>query len=283
MMQGGDGSADGEVACTSTGYHLLSRRAVTLRFTAGQLSLTEDGRTRMLGRAECRPLMWVGRNQIRPLYPLPALALESERGEWIVGSADASVGLADANEQESPAPHVWVSGHDLARLARACGIAVSKAEVPHVSSVMPSRTVMLAVGGVIMAISVISSVVMINRPAAVSDCSLQKPPRERLYPRLSCQEARDELARVARGEAEPRVIVVRPTALTIDARDIVGPAKLLCDGVELPVIDAQQADPGGPIVYNPGPHSVLAAELASGDLRVSQYSICSDIVGRERR
>lgn len=277
------GGEDGEVTCTSTGYHLLSRRAVQLRIVEGRLSITEDGHSRVLGRAECRPLMWVGRNKIRPLYPLPALALESERGEWIVGSSDASVGLADANESESPAPHVWVSGPDLARMARACGISVSAVEVPKVRAVMPGRNAMLAVGGLVMVISMVASVAVVQRTRAPVDCSLQKPPRERLYPRLSCQEVRDELARVARGEAQPRVIVVRPTALTVDARDVVGPARLLCDGVELPVIDAQQADTSGPIVFHPGPHSVLATELASGDLRVSQYSICSDIVGRERR
>ncbi len=89
--------------------------------------------------------------------------------------------------------------------------------------------------------------------------------------------------RVAAGKASPRDIVLRSSSLVLDARDVVGPATLRCDGIDLRVVDARQADPTKPIVMNGGPHSVLVSELASGELRVAQYSLCGDIVGRERR
>lgn len=114
-------------------------------------------------------------------------------------------------------------------------------------------------------------------------CSEQQPPHAELYPRLTCQAARDELDRVARGEAPARAIVLRGSAMILDAKDVTGPAHLTCDTIGFDVVDAQQADPSGPIVMSAGPTSILVTELATGTVRVSQYCVCCNIVGKERR
>ncbi len=124
---------------------------------------------------------------------------------------------------------------------------------------------------------------MHNNPSPPPDCTRQFQPVQPLYPRLTCAEARAEVDRVARGEASPRPIVLRPMQLTVDAKDVVGPAKLNCDGIEFDVLDANQAASNGPIVFHPGPHAVLAEVLRDGRLHRTRYSICGNIVGRERR
>lgn len=124
---------------------------------------------------------------------------------------------------------------------------------------------------------------MQRAPQEPLDCSRQRPPVQELYPRLSCAEARAEIDRVIAGKAQPRSIVLRPMQLTIDARNVVGPAKILCDGLEFAVMDANQAIPDGPIVYPPGPHAVLAGVLPDGTLSRPQYVTCGNIVAREKR
>lgn len=115
------------------------------------------------------------------------------------------------------------------------------------------------------------------------DCSRQRPPVQELYPRMSCAEARAEIDRVIAGKAQPRSIVLRPMQLTIEAKDVVGPAKIGCDGLEFAVMDANQANPDAPIVYPPGPHAVLAGVLPDGTLSRPQYVTCGNIVAREKR
>lgn len=124
---------------------------------------------------------------------------------------------------------------------------------------------------------------MQRAPAEPQDCSRQRPPVEELYPRMSCAEARAEIDRVIAGKAQPRSIVLRPMQLTIEAKDVVGPAKIGCDGLEFAVMDANQANPDAPIVYPPGPHAVLAGVLPDGTLSRPQYVTCGNIVAREKR
>lgn len=145
---------------------------------------------------------------------------------------------------------------------------------------------MMLIFGLITVASVVATTVMLvtaGPGGPPPDCSVQRQPVEERFPRLSCAEARAELDRVARGEAAPRTIVLRPVQLTIDARHPAGPAKLRCDGIEFAVQDANQADPSGPIVYHPGPHAVLAAVLPDGRLHRPQYVACSNVVAGERR
>jgi hypothetical protein len=124
---------------------------------------------------------------------------------------------------------------------------------------------------------------MQRAPREPQDCSRQRPPVQELYPRMSCAEARAEIDRVIAGKAQPRSIVLRPVQLTIDAKDVVGPAKILCDGLEFAVQDANQANPNAPIVYPAGPHAVLAGVLPDGALSRPQYVTCGNIVAREKR
>jgi hypothetical protein len=124
---------------------------------------------------------------------------------------------------------------------------------------------------------------MSGQRGAPADCTVQRHPAEPRFPRLTCAEARAELDRVARGEASPRTIVLRPMQLAIDAKDVTGPATLRCDGIDLAMVDANQADPTGPIVFLSGPHAVLATVLPDGRLYRPQYSICSNVVAGERR
>lgn len=273
-----------EIVCTSSGYHMLTRRKVELSLAGGVLSLAENGRSRAISREHCQPISWIGKHKLRPLVPLAGLVLDGEGGSWVVSTQDMTIELGDAHEHESPHPHVFVSGDDLAAMAAACGISVARKPAPpmKVMAVPPMKWVIAAV--VIVAVgNLLFVMAMKNRPHEPQDCSRQRQPVKELYPRLSCAEARAELDRVARGEAQPRSIVLRPTRLTIDAKDVVGPAKLGCDGLEFAVMNANQANPDAPIVYDAGPHSVLSAVLPDGTLDRPVYVICGNIVGSEKR
>lgn len=279
-----DGSTD-TIACTSTGYHLLTRRKVELTVASGVLSLSEGGRSGVISRAECRPIAWVGQGRMRPLAPLAGLVLDSERGPWIVASMDLTIELDGAGEQATPAPHVWVSADDLARMAAACGIASTRRPIPEAAKVSPGNPMKWVIGLVVVGALGNVAVMLSMRGGAQTpeDCSRQRQPAQELYPRLSCAQARAELDRVARGEAAPRPIVLRPLSFVIEAKDVTGPAKITCDGLEFAVEDANQADPGGPIAYANGPHAVLAEVLPDGRLRRPQYVICGNVVAGERR
>jgi hypothetical protein len=270
-----------EIACQSTGYHMLERRKVSLAIVDGRLELHERGETRTIGREGCRPIEWVGQGKMAPMVPLYGVVLEAPGGPWIVSTIDTTVVLDGATTQASPAPQVWVAGEDLALLAAACQISVQR----RAPLVMPTTSPKSWwVGAGLVGVCMIGATIYgLNKsPSASTSCEDQRPPEQELYPRLSCADARAELDRVARGEASPRAIVLRPTALTVDARDVTGPGTILCDGLEFSVVDAQQADPNGPLVFNPGPHAVLVAEQADGTLQVSQYCICCNVVRGER-
>jgi hypothetical protein len=139
---------------------------------------------------------------------------------------------------------------------------------------------LVAVAGVMTAVLTIG---MSGQRGPPPDCKVQRQPAEPRFPRLTCAEARAELDRVARGEAAPRTIVLRPVELAIDAKDVTGPATLRCDGIDFAVLDANQADPTGPIVFTPGPHAVLAAVQPDGRIFRPQYVICGNVVAGERR
>lgn len=274
-----------EIACTSTGYHPLTRRRVGLSLAGGVLSLSEGGRTLPLSRAECRPIMWVGQGRSRPMVPLAGLVLDGAEGPWIVVTTDMTIDLERPDEHATPAPHVWVSGDDLARMAAACGIGSARKDPPPVSAFAVGNPIKWVIALVVLGALVNVAILLRSRGAAPepTDCSRQRQPVQELHPRLSCAEARAELDRVARGEAPPRTIVLRPTQLTIDAKDLTGPAKLTCDGLEFAIQDANQADPNAAIVYPPGPHAVLAAVLPDGRLHRPQYVTCGNVVAGERR
>ena len=273
-----------EIACTSTGYHPLTRRKVGLSLAGGVLSLHEDGKVSVISRAECRPISWVGQGKMRPSTPLAGMVLDSEKGPWVIVTTDMTIDLESPDEQTTPHPHVFVSGEDLAAMAAACGIGSLRKQAPELKTftMPPMKWVIAAI--VLMALINVAVVLkMKNAPHEPEDCSRQRQPVQELYPRMSCAEARAELDRVARGEAQPRSIVLRPVQLTIDAKDVVGPGKIGCDGIEFAVEDANQANPAAPIVYDPGPHAVLAGVLPDGRLHRPQYVICGNIVAREKR
>jgi hypothetical protein len=274
-----------EIVCTSTGYHPLTRRKVGLSLAGGVLSLHEDGRGSVISRAGCRPISWVGQNKTRPMVPLAGMVLDGEKGPWVVVTTDMTIDLERADEHATPHPHVFVSGEDLAAMAAACGIGSLRKQAPQLKVWGGGSSIKWIIGLVVLGglVNFLMIMKMKQAPSEPEDCSRQRQPAQELYPRMSCAEARAEVDRVARGEAEPRSIVLRPVQLTIDARDVVGPGKILCDGIEFAVQDANQANPDAPIVYNPGPHAVLAGVLPDGRLSRPQYVICGNIVAREQR
>lgn len=274
-----------EIACTSTGYHMLTRRTVGLALADEGLVVTEGGHRRVLERAAVRPIAWIGQGKNRPLVPLPGLVLDLEGGPWVVSTTDMTLDLVGAGEHPSPHPHVFVGGEDLAAIAAACGITAVRKPAPEIKA--PGGNPLKWVIGLVVLGALANVLVIVKMksapPGPPEDCTRQRQPVEELYPRLSCAQARAELDRVARGEAQPRSIVLRPVQLTIEARDVVGPGTLRCDGIEFAVEDANLADPNAPIVYQPGPHAVLAAVLPDGRLSRPQYVICGNVVARERR
>lgn len=280
----GSDSPRHEIVCTGTGYHPLTRRKVGLAIVDGALSLSEGGQTSTITRAACRPIVWVGAGKMRPMMPLPGLVLDGPGGSWIVATGEMTIDLDGPDEHAAPHPHVWVSADDLARMAGACGIGSTRKPAPPPVAYAVGNPLKWVFG--LAALGMLTSVVMMSTMRGASgpaDCSRQRQPAEALYPRLSCAEARAELDRVARGEASPRSIVLRPLRLQIDARDVTGPAKVLCDGIEFAAENAGQADPSGPIVYQEGPHAVLAGVAADGRLVGLQTVICGNIVAREHR
>jgi hypothetical protein len=274
------------ITSTSTGYHTLSRRQVGLTIDSGALRLHENGQVVTLTRATAQPIEWVGIRSNAPMFPLPGLVLDGPGGPWIVASIDSTVVLGDWVEQATPAPHVFVSGEDLASMATACGIEVTRREawVPPPTS---TKSIVLMVGGLIAVVALFITMGKIfgpTKPRSTDSCTNQRAPVEELYPRLSCQDARAELDRVARGEATPRAIVLRAESVIVDARDTKGPATITCDGIVFDVIDAMQSA-DGPINVGGvgGLTSVLVEEQADGTLRPSQYCGCCNVVGRERK
>jgi hypothetical protein len=273
------------ILCTSTGYHMLERRQIALSIVSGALVMNEGGRSVPLTRASVRPITWVGQGRNAPMVPLAGLVLDGPGGVWMVGTMDTTIVLGDAIEQATPAPHVWVGGDDLARMAEACGIEVTRRE-PWTPPPMSRKTTVLtvlalvAVAGLFVTLSMVFGTSKGNR--STESCAQQRAPLEELYPRMTCQDARAELDRVVRGEATPRAIVLRSSSIIVDARDTKGPAKITCDGIEFAVIDALQAA-AEPINLGDGPHSVLVEEQADGTLRVSQYCACCNVVRGERK
>jgi hypothetical protein len=272
------------IACTSSGYHMLDRREVALTIVSGALQLHESGRSVTITRAEALPIMWIGQGRSAPLVPLAGLVLDGPGGAWVMSTSDTTIVFSGAVEQAAPAPHVFVSGPDLARMAAACGIEVTYRE-PWTPPPTSNKSVVLMVVGLCAVVGVfivMGRVFGPTKPGSNESCNQQRAPVEELYPRLSCQDARAELDKVARGEATPRAIVLRSSSIIVDARDVTGPATITCDGIGFAVVDAKQAAPE-PINLGDGPHSVLVEEQADGTLRVSQYCACCNVVGRERR
>lgn len=282
-----DAMSDGStIVCTATGYHMLNRREVALTIESGALRLHEGGRVVTLTRADVLPIWWVGSGRNAPMTPLSALVLAAPGGAWMVSTMDTTVVLGGAVEQATPAPHVWVSGEDLASMATACGIEVTLRE-PWMPPPMNTKSVVLMVVGLVAAVGLYITMAKLGvfgpgKRQMTESCNQQRAPVEELYPRVSCQDARAELDKVARGEATPRAIVLRANAVIVDARDTTGPAKITCDGIEFAVVDALQAAPE-PINLGEGPHSVLVEEQADGTLRVSQYCACCNVVRGERK
>lgn len=272
------------ITSTSTGYHLLNRRQVALTIESGALRLHENGQVVTITRAQALPIEWIGTGRSAPMVPLFGLVLDGPGGAWTVVTMDTAVVLGDSVQQAEPAPHVWVSGEDLASMAAACGI-----EVTHREAWMPppmtTKNLVLTIAGLAMIVGIFIFVGVTfgsSKRRSTESCNAQRAPQEQLYPRLSCQDARTELDKVSRGEATPRAIVLRANSAIVDARDVIGPATIICDGIEFAVIDARQAAPE-PINLGDGPHSVLVEEQADGTLRVSQYCACCNVVGRERK
>lgn len=275
-----------EVPLCATGLQPLDSRRVALTIESGEVVVrTGAGLTRVLTRATCAPIRHL------PPGPRPRLSglswtLPGEGGApspYVIVTQDPSVVFADdvRAHDDATAPHAWVATAHFELLARALGVATRREPPPAVAGATGSKKALIVGYGTIAVVVVVAALVNARRPART--CADQPPPKKALYPRLSCAEARAELDRVVAGKASPRDIVLRSSSLVLDARDVVGPATLRCDGIDLRVVDARQADPTKPIVMSGGPHSVLVSELASGELRVAQYSLCGDIVGRERR
>jgi hypothetical protein len=146
------------------------------------------------------------------------------------------------------------------------------------------NTLLIVVGLAVIGLFVTATIVFgpLERRSTES-CTQQRAPEKELYPRLSCQDARAELDAVARGQATPRAIVLRASAIVIDARDVKGPATITCDGIAFSVVDALQAGPEPISLGDAGLHSVLVEEQADGTLRVSQYCACCNVVRGERK
>lgn len=244
----------------------------------------EGGQSVAISSASAHPISWVGSGRNAPMVSLAGLALDAPGGAWIVSTTDMTLALGNATDQTTSAPHVWVSGDDLRLMAAACGIAVSYRE-PQLPPPMSSRKTVMMILGISAIVGLFVTLAIIvgpNKKRSTESCDRQRSPEVELYPRLSCQDARAELDRVARGKASPRLIVLRANSMTVDARDTTGPGKIICDGIEFAVIDALQAA-DEPIMLGAGPHSVLVAERADGTLQVSQYCICCNVVRGERR
>lgn len=275
------------IVSTSTGYHVFERRQVALSIVSGTLQVQEGGRTTTITRAEALPIEWVGEGRSAPMVPLAGLVLDAPGGPWVVSTTDTTIVLADSTQQASPAPHVWVSGEDLAGMAAACNIEVTRREAWMPPPGMSRKNLLILLAGFV-AFGVFLTVMFVMgwatpyKGRSTESCDKQRPPQEELYPRLSCKDARTELDKVSRGEATPRAIVLRANSLTVDARDVEGPGTITCDGLQFAVVDAKQAAPE-PIVFSDGPNSILVEEQTDGTLRVSQYCLCCNVVGRERR
>lgn len=277
-------SNDTTIVCTNSGQHMFNKRQVVLTIVSGVLQLHEGGQSMTITRA--LPLMWVGQGRSAPMWPLPCLVLDGPGGAWVVSTTDTTIMPINAVEQASPAPHVFVSGEDLARMAAACGIEVTHRELQLPPPMSSGKTLMMILGGCAVVGMFVTLAIVVgpnsSKRGSTESCDKQRAPAEELYPRLSCQDARIELDKVARGEATPRAIVLRANAMIVDARDTTGPATITCDGIAFAVVDAKQAAPE-PISLGSGPHSVLVETQADGTLRVSQYCACCNVVGRERR
>jgi hypothetical protein len=273
------------IATTPTGYHMLSRRQVALTIESGVLRLHENGQVVTLTRAQALPIEWVGTAGNQPLVPLAGLVLGAPGGEYVVVTTDTTIVLGDWVQRASPAPYVFVSGEDLMLMATACGIGITRREAwvpPPPMSAQKSLMMVFAIVGVVGLFATLALVFGPQKRRSNETCELQRLPQEELYPRVSCQDARAELDKVARGETTPSAFVLRAKSIIVDARDVTGPGTITCDGIEFAAVDAKQAA-AEPIVLGDGPHSVLVEALADGTLRPSQYCICCNIVGRERR
>jgi hypothetical protein len=274
------------ITSTVTGYHPFNRREVVLTIESGALRVHEKGRVVTITRAEALPIEWVGTGNNAPMVPLFGMVLDAPEGAWTVVTMDTTVVLTGSVEQGSPAPQVWVSGEDLMSMAATCGIEVTRREA-WTPPPMNTKNLVMIVGGIAMIIGIMVFVATVlgpnSRHRVIASCEDQRAPEEELYPRLTCQDARAELDKVARGEATPRAIVLRATSVIIDARDTKGPATITCDGIVFDVIDAMQSADGPINMGGDGPHSVLVEEQADGTLRPSQYCGCCNVVGRERK
>jgi hypothetical protein len=277
-------STNHSITTTPTGYHMLSRRQVALTIESGALRVHEKGQVVTLTRAQVHPIEWVGTAGNQPLIPLAGLVLDAPGGEYVLVTTDTTIVLADWVERASPAPYVFVSGEDLMLMATACGIAFTRREAWVVPPMNYQKTLVsiIAVVGVLGLFVTLALVVGPRKHRSNETCEHQRAPEKELYQRLSCQDARAELDKVVKGEATPRAIVLRASSIIVDARDVTGPGKIICDGIEFAVVDAKQAAPD-PFSLGEGPNSVLVEELADGTLRPSQYCICCNVVGRERR
>jgi hypothetical protein len=136
---------------------------------------------------------------------------------------------------------------------------------------------------VILSIALVLMIVANEYFRGRSDTQRMVEPVEILYPRVTCAEGKAALdAAVQRGTAGEEM-VLRPTNLVIHARAPGGDDhELECDGIRLPVVDAQQGDPTGPIRYPPGPHSVFVRPEPSGKFSVFTYCAQCNVVGQER-
>ena len=273
-----------ELPLVSTGYHAVDVRNLCMSVEGSVVTVTDRTGTQTLAPGQASALRWTGSGRSAPLYPLPAIELELSSGPFVLGTHEALT-LADAVDRQAPGPHVWVPAVHLEIVARALGIEVTRVPASAVVGSLATARKPIIVAYALLGLGVGLGMVLAarSRGTAPHSCADQAPPAVMLYPRLSCSEARDETERVRLGQASPRAIVLRPSTLTIDAKDVTGPATMTCDGIVFPIVDARQADPTGPIVMVRGPHSVLVTELPSGQLRVAQYDLCGNVVGKERK
>ncbi len=110
----------------------------------------------------------------------------------------------------------------------------------------------------------------------------QRPPGRQLYPRVSCRKAAQLLTDALEQGRDGPWVVLRPLDLMVVAVRLNDPlATLYCDGFPLPATDPKQADPTQPIVYGDGPHAVLVRPERSGRMRVGQYCLGCNRVGKE--
>lgn len=122
---------------------------------------------------------------------------------------DTTVVLGDAVEQATPAPHVWVSGEHLERMAAACGIEVTHREawIPPPTS---RKNVVVMVLGFVAVVGLFVTMSQFFGPTkgrrSNESCSQQRAPEQELYPRVSCQDARDREQRQRANRASRTMI-----------------------------------------------------------------------------